>query len=92
MHSFKFVIHSGRPHPAAALEDTVEALTSGAPIELPLLRPQLTLVHDYSQPLERYDDYEDDEGELRAESNLAEKFGEPSTPSTPPTPLTTHYH
>lgn len=33
-------------------------------------------MQDYSQPLERYDDYEDDEGELRAESNLAEKFGE----------------
>lgn len=92
MHSFKFVIHSGPPHPAAALEDAIEALTSGAPIELPLLRPQLTLVHDYSQPLERYDDYEDDEGELRAESNLAEKFGESSTPPPHPTPLTTHYH
>lgn len=45
-------------------------------MELPLIRPQLTLLQDYSQPLERYDDYEDDEGELRAESNLAEKFGE----------------
>lgn len=33
-------------------------------------------MQDYSQPLERYDNYEDDEGELRAESNLAEKFGE----------------
>ena len=43
---------------------------------MPLIRPQLTLLQDYSQPLERYDDYEDDEGELRAESNLAEKFGE----------------
>uniref|UniRef100_A0A8D3EBW1 Multiple EGF-like-domains 6b n=1 Tax=Scophthalmus maximus TaxID=52904 RepID=A0A8D3EBW1_SCOMX len=56
------------------LEDAVEALSSGGPIELPLIRPQLTLLQDYSQPLERYDDYEDDEGELRAESNLAEKF------------------
>lgn len=62
--------------PPAALEDAVEALTSGGAIELPLIRPQLTLMQDYSQPLERYDDYEDDEGELRAESNLAEKFGE----------------
>lgn len=60
----------------AALEDAVEALSSGGAIELPLIRPQLTLMQDYSQPLERYDDYEDDEGELRAESNLAEKFGE----------------
>lgn len=64
--------------PLAALEDAIEALTSGAPLELPLLRPQITLVQDYSLPLERYDDYEDDEGELRAESNLAEKFGESS--------------
>lgn len=62
--------------PLAALEDAIEALTSGAPLELPVLRPQITLVQDYSLPLERYDDYEDDEGELRAESNLAEKFGE----------------
>lgn len=59
-----------------ALEDAVEALSSGGSIELPLIRPQLTLLQDYSQPLERFDDYEDDEGELRAESNLAEKFGE----------------
>lgn len=59
----------------AALEDAVEALSSGGAFELPLIRPQLTLMQDYSQPLERYDDYEDDEGELRAESNLAEKFG-----------------
>lgn len=43
-----------------------------------MLRPQITLVQDYNLPLERYDDYEDDEGELRAESNLAEKFGESS--------------
>lgn len=59
-----------------ALEEAVEALSSGSAFELPLIRPQLTLLQDYSQPLERYDDYEDDEGELRAESNLAEKFGE----------------
>lgn len=64
--------------PLAALEDAIEALTSGAPLELPVLRPQITLVQDYSLPLERYDDYEDDEGELRAESNLAEKFGKSS--------------
>lgn len=60
----------------AALEDAVETLSSGGSIELPLVRPQLTLLQDYSQPLERFDNYEDDEGELRAESNLAEKFGE----------------
>lgn len=70
-----------------ALEDAVEALSSGGTIELPLIRPQLTLIQDYSQPLERYDDYEDDEGELRAESNLAEKFSEFSLK-----PLTAHYH
>ena len=67
----------------------MEALSSGGPIELPLIRPLLTLMQDYNQPLERYDDYEDDEGELRAESNLAEKFGE-FLPT--PTPLTRHYH
>lgn len=75
-----FVHHS-------ALEDAIEVLSSGSAIELPLIRPQLTLLQDYSQPLERYDDYEDDEGELRAESNLAEKFGE-----FLPKPLTTHNH
>ena len=57
-----------------ALEEAVEALSGTGAIELPY--PQLTLLHDYNQPLERYDDYEDDEGELRAESNLEEKFGE----------------
>ena len=62
--------------PTAALEGAIEALSSGGTIELPLARPQLTLLQDYGQPLERFDDYEDDEGELRAESNLAEKFGE----------------
>lgn len=74
-------------HLPTALEDAIEALSSGGAIELPLIRPQLTLMHDYNQPLERYDDYEDDEGELRAESNLAEKFGE-----LPKKPLTAHYH
>lgn len=59
----------------------VEALSSGGAIEFPLIRPPITLVQDYDLPLERYDDYEDDEGELRAESNLAEKFGE-SPPQT----------
>lgn len=45
-------------------------------------------MQDYSQPLERYDDYEDDEGELRAESNLAEKFGG----FPPPQTLSAHYN
>lgn len=67
-------------HLPAALDDAIEALSSGGAIELPLIRPQLTLMHDYSQALERFDDYEDDEGELRAESNLAEKFGELPSP------------
>lgn len=57
-----------------------EALSSGGATEFPLVQPQLTLIQDYSLPLERYDDYEDDEGELRAESSLAEKFGEFSPP------------
>lgn len=60
----------------AALEGAVESLSSGGAIELSLIHPQLTLLRDYDQPLERYDDYEDDDGELRAESSLAEKFGE----------------
>lgn len=59
-----------------------EALSSGGATEFPLVQAQLSLIPDYSLPLERYDDYEDDEGELRAESNLAEKFGE----SNPPPP------
>ena len=53
----------------------MEALSSGGAIELPLPRPQLTLLQEHSQALERYDDYEDDEGELLAESTLQEKFG-----------------
>lgn len=60
----------------AALEDAIEALSSGRAVELPLIRPQLVLLQEYGEALERYDDYEDDEGELRAESNLAEKFCE----------------
>lgn len=60
----------------AALEGAIEALSSGGTIRLPLIRPQLTLLQDHVQPLERYDDYEDDQGELRAESRLVEKFGE----------------
>lgn len=63
---------------SAALEDVFEALSSGGATEFPLVQSQLTLIQDYL-PLERYDDYEDDEGELRAESNLAEKFGESSS-------------
>lgn len=74
----------------AALEDAIEALSSGAAIELPLIQPLLTLMQDYNQPLERYDDYEDDDGELRAESNLAEKFGE--SPPPPSKPLAPRYH
>ncbi|MEQ2164342.1 hypothetical protein GOODEAATRI_005691, partial [Goodea atripinnis] len=58
------------------LDGAVEALSSRGAIDLPLIRPQLTLLPDYNQPLERYDDYEDDEGELRAESSLAERFGD----------------
>lgn len=55
----------------SALEDAVEVLSSGQE-EKPQL--QLILLQDYDQ-LERYDDYEEDEGELRAESSLIEKFG-----------------
>lgn len=55
-----------------ALQDTVEALSSGQSVER--LRPQLTILQDYDQILEKYDDYEDDAGELRAENTLAEKF------------------
>lgn len=56
----------------SALQDTVEALSSGQSVERP--RPQLTILQDYEQILERYDDYEEDAGELRAENTLAEKF------------------
>ncbi len=58
-----------------ALGRTVEELSSSVVVERPLLH--LTLLQDYPQPLERYHDYEDDDGfgELRAESTLSEKFG-----------------
>lgn len=72
----------------AALEGAIEAFSSERTIKLPLIRPQLTLLQDYGQPLERYDDYEEDQGELRAESRLAEKFGEFPLPLF----VLTHYH
>ncbi|KAL0180692.1 hypothetical protein M9458_023098, partial [Cirrhinus mrigala] len=52
--------------------ESVEALSSGQTVDRP--QPQLTILQDYEQILERYDDYEDDTGELRAESTLTEKF------------------
>lgn len=52
----------------------MEALSSRRVVERRL--PQITLLRDFAQPLERYDDYEEDGlGELRAESTLSEKFG-----------------
>lgn len=56
----------------SALRDAVEALSSGQAVERP--GPQLTILQDYEQILERYDDYEEDAGELKAENTLAEKF------------------
>ena len=56
----------------SVLEGAVEALNSGQVVERP--RPQLAVLQEY-EPLERYDDYDEDTGELRAESTLAEKFG-----------------
>lgn len=56
----------------SVLEELVEALSSGQTVKKP--RPQLTILQDYEQILERYDDYEDDTGELRAENTLTEKF------------------
>ena len=59
-----------------ALEGAVEALewSSRIAVERPL--PQITLLGDYFQPLERYDDYEEDNlGELRAQSTLTQTFG-----------------
>ena len=62
------------PLSLSALEGSVEALFSRRAVERRL--PQITLLRDFSQPLERYDDYEEDgTGELRAESTLSEKFG-----------------
>lgn len=58
-----------------ALEGAVEASewSSHIAVERPL--PQITLLRDY-QPLERYDDYEEDSlGELRAQSTLTQTFG-----------------
>lgn len=57
---------------ASVLEESVEALSSGQTMDRP--QPQLTILQDYEQILERYDDFEDDTGELRAESTLMEKF------------------
>ncbi len=54
------------------LEESLEALSSGQVVDRP--RPQLTILQDYEQILERYDDYEDDTGELLAESTLTQKF------------------
>uniref|UniRef100_A0A672P1C1 Multiple EGF like domains 6 n=1 Tax=Sinocyclocheilus grahami TaxID=75366 RepID=A0A672P1C1_SINGR len=54
------------------LKESVEALSSGQVVDRP--RPQLTILQDYEKILERYDDYEDDTGELHAESTLTEKF------------------
>lgn len=56
----------------SALQEAVEVLSSGQAVEAP--RPQLMILQDYEQILERYDDYEEDTGELRAENTLAEKF------------------
>ncbi len=49
-------------------------MSSGQAVDRPRPRPQLTILQDSEQILERYDDYEDDAGELRAESTLTEKF------------------
>jgi hypothetical protein len=69
---------------SAVLGNTVETLSSGGQdIVGTLAQPQLALLQDYNQPLERYDDYEDDDArELLAESTLAEKFGEPLNSNT----------
>ncbi len=50
----------------------MEAMSSGQAVDSP--RPQLTILQDYEQTLKRYHDYEDDTGELRAESTVTEKF------------------
>uniref|UniRef100_A0A4W5RWH2 Multiple EGF-like-domains 6b n=1 Tax=Hucho hucho TaxID=62062 RepID=A0A4W5RWH2_9TELE len=48
----------------------------GQDIVGPLAQPQLALLQDYNQPLERYDDYEDDDaGELLAETCPEGSFG-----------------
>lgn len=59
---------------SVALERAVEELSSPVVVERPLVH--LTLLQDYPQSLERYNDYEEDGfGELRAESTISEKFG-----------------
>lgn len=67
-------------HVCPALEKTVEALSVEAlsrhvVVENPF--SEFTLLRDYPQPLDHYDDYgEYTFGELRAESTIIEKFGQ----------------
>lgn len=67
-------------HLFPALEKTVEArsveaLSRHVVVENPF--SELTLMQDYPQPLEDYDNYEGyTYGELRAENTIIEKFGQ----------------
>lgn len=61
-------------HVCPALERAVEALSHHIVVERPF--SDFTLLQDYPQPLNRYDDYDEYTfGELRAESIITEKFG-----------------
>lgn len=63
-----------------ALEQTeetrfVEALSHHVVLENPF--SEFTLLQDFPQPLQRYDDYEEYTfGELRADNTIIEKFGQ----------------
>lgn len=67
-------------HVCPALDKAVEALSVDAlshrvVVENPFSK--FTLLQDYPQPLEHYDDYEEYTfGELRAENTITEKFGQ----------------
>lgn len=67
-------------HVCPALEKAVEALSVDVLSRHVLVEnpySEFTLLQDYPQPLENYDDYEEYTfGELRAETTITEKYGQ----------------
>lgn len=64
-------------HVCPALEKEIEALSLSRHMVVVNPFSELTLLQDYPQALEGYDDYEEYTfGELRAESTITEKFGQ----------------
>lgn len=64
-------------HVCPALEEEIEALSLSRRMVVVNPFSELTLLQDYPQALESYDDYEEYTfGELRAENTIIEKFGQ----------------